>query len=243
MKMKSMVLTTLLLMMTSMVFGKKHGPVSVTVAMGKRDSVTTCGGFSGNNRKHPVTFTGDTVRITDMPARYNRYFKLYGFTVSSYYELVDTLSVGNVHAAILSPAVMGFAEQPDGNSIYSDRLLLIERAGRRWVYDNVICNEKNYSPSFNCELLATKPEFLNDIVPDESPDDFFLTYEYGQGAKAGWNIKITFRRGEPFVSGMMWYDHSNDMRQQRHIFDMSLDFPLRDYRRSMPRMLRDDKLD
>ena len=207
-------------------FGGKKVRLFLATEKGKR-KINSVG-----KQKYRMVFTNDTLRV-DAPKGENalcrRSCTVIGVAVCGY-EVVDSITVGkDYRAAILSPAAS------------SDRVLLINREGRKMAFDNVVCNLDGYEGGLpNCERFVTS----GDNLPFNEPWDFALGYSGGQGYGIAWNIAVKWEEGEPCVTGLAFYEHDSGLFYEKQIKNeySAGAFPLREYERIMIDDLRNDKL-
>ena len=207
-------------------FGGKKVRLFLATEKGKR-KINSVG-----KQKYRMVFANDTLRV-DAPKGENalcrRSCTVIGVAVCGY-EVVDSITVGkDYRAAILSPAAS------------SDRVLLINREGRKMAFDNVVCNLDGYEGGLpNCERFVTS----GDNLPFNEPWDFALGYSGGQGYGIAWNIAVKWEEGEPCVTGLAFYEHDSGLFYEKQIKNeySAGAFPLREYERIMIDDLRNDKL-
>ncbi len=207
-------------------FGDKKVRLFLATVKGKR-KINSVG-----KQKYRMVFTNDTLRV-DAPkggnALCHRSCTVIGVAVCGY-EVIDSIVVGkDYRAAILSPAA------------FADRVLLINRKGRKMAFDNIICNSENYEGGLpSCERFVTS----GDNLPFNEPWDFALGYSGGQGYGIAWNIAVKWERGEPCVTGLAFYEHDSGLFYEKQIKNEYLAgaFPLREYERTMIDDLRNDRL-
>ena len=207
-------------------FGGKKVRLFLDTEKGKR-KINSVG-----RQKYRMVFVNDTLRV-DAPNGENalcrRSCTVIGVAVRGY-EVIDSITLGkDYRVAILSPAAS------------SDRVLLINRKGRKIAFDNVICNLDGYEGGLpNCERFVTS----GDNLPFNEPWDFALGYSGGQGYGIAWNIAVKWEEGEPCVTGLVFYEHGSGLFYEKQIKNEYSPgtFPLREYERTMIDDLRNDKL-
>lgn len=186
--------------------------------------------FGQEVEKYPVHFDGDTVRLAQSPSVLQiseTYYPLWGYTVSDFYSVTDSLSYGHTHVAILTPATL--TPECECQSDVANRLLLIEYQGKRWVYDNVIKNDNSSGISTGCEWLQLRE------------GGFELGYEAGQGWKIYYWIAVAICDDEPQITDIFFQEHNSRgtfMRETACSYDPENPFPLAEYDRSVPERVR-----
>ena len=91
--------------------------------------------------QHLMKFQNDTIQLSiSIPKNCAGYYKWNGFTISKFYIKSAEATFKGLHAAILSPVTMTANREDIADSIYTDRLLIIEYKNKRWVYANIIRN-------------------------------------------------------------------------------------------------------
>ncbi len=207
-------------------FGGKKVRLFLATEKGKR-KISSVG-----RQKYRMVFANDTLRL-DAPKGENalcrRSCTVIGVAVCGY-EVVDSITVGkDYRAAVLSPAA------------FADRVLLINRNGRKMAFNNVVCNLDNYEGGLpSCERFVTSGGNL----PFNEPWDFALGYSGGQGYGIAWNIAVKWEEGGPCVTGLAFYEHDSGLFYEKQIKNEypAGSFPLREYERTMIDDLRNDRL-
>lgn len=207
-------------------FGDKKVRLFLAAEKGKR-KISSVG-----KQKYRMIFTNDTLRL-DAPkggnALCHRICTVIGVAVCGY-EVVDSIVVGkDYRAAVLSPAA------------FADRVLLINRKGKKMAFNNVVCNLDNYEGGLpSCERFVEH----GDKLPFNEPWDFALAYSGGQGYGIAWNIAVKWEEREPCVTGLSFYEHDSGLFYEKQIKNEypAGAFPLREYERTMIDDLRNDRL-
>ena len=80
--------------------------------------------------QHLMKFQNDTIQLSiSIPKSFAGYYKWNGFTISKFYIKSVEATYKGLHAAILSPVTMTANREYIADSIYTDRLLIIEYKG------------------------------------------------------------------------------------------------------------------
>ncbi|MBD3588181.1 hypothetical protein [Bacteroides sp. GM023] len=183
----------------------------------------------GQEEQYQPRLKSDTICVKNCPPAYKGYHQLWGYVVSNYYTVIDSLSYGNTYVATLSPVTMTPETLDNGQSIYSDRLLLIKHDGKKNVYDNVISNETYSTPDICCERL------------ERSDSGFSLGLSAGMGWKIYYQIDIVMENGIPYIAEIRYFEHNSSGTYQRETtcsYPEHTEFPLQEYDRTIPEQIR-----
>ena len=184
-----------------------------------------------------MNFQNDTIQLRiSVPKDNKGYYRWRGFTISNFYVKCSEATFQGMSAAILSPVTMIAGADSNTGSVYTDRLLIIEYKGKRWVYANVIRNTE-CEDSFGFEDLRAGEEGLE------------LSYMAGQGYKYYYNILIAMSFGQPCLMNLDVEEHNSTAQYQAtHQYDFIASdeadcYPLYSYRRHFPMLLRGGNYD
>ena len=187
--------------------------------------------------QHLMTFQNDTIQLRISASKhYKGYYQWRGFTISNFYVKCSEATFRGMYAVILSPVTMIAGADSNTDSVYTDRLLIIEYKGKRWVYANVIRNTE-CEDSFGFEDLRAGEEGLE------------LSYMAGQGYKYYYNILIAMSFGQPCLMNLDVEEHNSTAQYQAtHQYDFTASdeadcYPLYSYRRHFPMLLRGGNYD
>lgn len=192
--------------------------------------------YAIGKRKHPMIFRNDTLRIADCPKSHSGYYHWHGFTISNYYSIADSMIIKpNYRVAVLTPYFENTAAEP---LIYSDRLLVVEYKNRKWVYNNVISNQKYLAGWTPYETLVKPSEDAPDDFLERS--DFLLSYSAGMGYKIYYTLGVKAIENELYLTGYKWEEHDSGLLFRKQIIQEydGTEMPLATYRRYMPWELR-----
>lgn len=184
-----------------------------------------------------MNFQNDTIQLRISAPKDNKgYYQWRGFTISNFYVKCSEATFQGMSAAILSPVTMIAGADSNTDSVYTDRLLIIEYKGKKWVYANVIRNT-DCEDSFGFEDLRAGEEGLE------------LIYMAGQGYKYYYNILIAMSFGQPCLMNLDVEEcNSTAQYQVTHQYDFTASdeddcYPLYAYRRHFPMLLRGGNYD
>lgn len=192
--------------------------------------------YAIGKRKHPMIFRNDTLRIADCPKSHSGYYHWHGFTISNYYSIAESMIIKpNCRVAVLTPYFENTAAEP---LIYSDRLLVVEYKNRKWVYNNVISNQKYLAGWTPYETLVKTSEDAPDDFLERS--DFLLSYSAGMGYKIYYTLGVKAIENELYLTGYKWEEHDSGLLFRKQIIQEydGTEMPLATYRRYMPWELR-----
>jgi len=121
------------------------------------------------------------------------------------------------------------------DSIYTDRLLIIEYKNKRWVYANIIRNTEGDAQPEHEDLSVGK-------------EGLILSYEAGQGYKYSYNMLIAMFLGQPCLMNLLVEEHNATAQYQAtHQYNFTPgeteSYSLYKYRRNFPMLLRNGNYD
>jgi len=184
-----------------------------------------------------------TIQLPQAPNWAKETFKIIGFTVPTYYEVLSQYSKNKLKAAILTPRPMAC----NNDSLYhegpfSDRLLLINYNDKKMVYDNVISNAE-LSPG------GLGEDFASTDSTEDYEDSQTLCIEFlgGNAYKIHYLLNINVDENGAYLSAITFDEHNGDLSFQRETICYTDYFKensksnscLKYYNRQMPARVRE----
>ena len=186
--------------------------------------------------QHLMKFQNDTIQLSiSIPKSFAGYYKWNGFTISKFYIKSVEATFKGLHAAILSPVTMTANREDIADSIYTDRLLIIEYKNKRWVYANIIRNTEGDDQPEHEDLSVGK-------------EGLKLSYMAGQGYKYCYNMLIAMSLGQPCLMNLLVEENNATAQYQAtHQYNFTPgeteSYSLYKYRRNFPMLLRNGNYD